>query len=435
MSDFCMPSLGADMESGTIVEWRVAPGDAVTRGQIVAEVETEKANIEIEIFQTGRIGELLVPVGVEVNVGTPLATVLSLDGEPGPAAEIRTPPPPTMPSSAPAEPAPLSHGRVTSPLVRRLAKTLLVDLDTVEPTGPGSAITRADVERAAASGRNPTEAPAFVASRPRVSPRARKRAAELGIDLTAITPPHPGAPITAGDLPAAAAPASTATAPATHRGLSPAVGRLMERSKREIPHYYVSDDIDMTTSLDWLERTNADRSVQERLLPAALMLRAVVIAAQEAGEMNGHFVDGSFAASDAVHLGVAVSLRNGGLIAPVIRDAHTLDLSSLMAALREIVARTRTGTLRGTDVEAATITVTNLGERGASAVFGVIIPPQVAIVGFGRISERPWAAGGMVGARPVVTASLSADHRVSHGHSGARLLSIVARSLSKPEEL
>ena len=423
------------MESGTIVEWRVAPGDTVARGQIVAEVETEKANIEIEIFQTGRIGELLVPVGVEVNVGTPLATVLSLDGRPAPTIGVPIPPPPTPTPSAVVAPVPHPHSRVTSPLVRRLAETLHVDLDTVEPTGPASTISRADIERAAESRRSPIEQPAAVASRPRASPRARKRAAELGIDLAAITPSHSGAPITAGDLPAVTAPASKVRAPSTQSGLSPAVGRLMERSKREIPHYYVSDDIDMTTSLDWLARTNAARSVQERMLPAVLILRAVVIAAQEAGEMNGHFVDGSFAASDAVHLGVAVSLRNGGLIAPVIRDAHTLDLASLMVALREIVARTRTGTLRGTDVEAATITVTNLGDRGAGAVFGVIIPPQVAIVGFGRISERPWAAGGMVGARPVVTASLSADHRVSHGHSGARFLSIVSRSLSKPEEL
>jgi pyruvate dehydrogenase E2 component (dihydrolipoamide acetyltransferase) len=197
----------------------------------------------------------------------------------------------------------------------------------------------------------------------------------------------------------------------------------------------VSDDIDMTAALAWLERTNASRPVETRVLAAALMLRAVVVAAQEVREMNGLYIDGAFAPSVAVHLGVAVSLRNGGLIAPVVRDAHTLDLSSLMAALRDLVDRTRKGTLRGTDVEAATITVTNLGDRGAGAVFGVIIPPQVAIVGFGRVRERPWASGGMVGARPVVTASLSADHRVSHGHTGARFLSVVGRCLSKPEDL
>jgi pyruvate dehydrogenase E2 component (dihydrolipoamide acetyltransferase) len=306
------------------------------------------------------------------------------------------------------------------------------------PTGPASKITRADVERAAhGRRREPQSQAGGEASRPRVTPRARKRAAELGIDLATITPRQADAAITAADLPSAAAPrpAVTAAPTAKQTGLSAAVGRLMERSKREIPHYYVSDDIDMSTALQWLERTNASRPVNTRLLPAALMLRAVAIAAQEVREMNGHFIDGVFTASDAVHLGVAVSLRNGGLIAPVIRDAQSLDLASLMTALREVVDRTRKGTLRSSDVDAATVTVTNLGDRGAGAVFGVIIPPQVAIVGFGRISERPWALGGMIGARSIVTASLSADHRVSHGHTGARFLGAVARCLSNPEDL
>ena len=431
MVDFCMPSLGADMESGTIIEWKVAPGDPVTRGQIVAEVETEKANIEIEIFQTGQIGELLVPVGVEVPVGTPLATVVT-------ASAVTSPPTP----------------RVTSPIVRHLARELHVDLDTVTPTGRASTITRADVERAAAGSHEepsveprlePTVEPSVRSrpatlpqpTRPRVSPRARKLAGELGIDPASLAPRQAGAAITAADLPATRPqPTRPTVAPSTKpAGLSAAVGRLMERSKREIPHYYVSDDIDMSATVSWLERTNSARPVDERILPAALLLRAVVLAAQEVPEMNGHFVGGAFVASDAVHLGVAVSLRNGGLIAPVIRDAHAHDLSSLMAAMRDVVARARSGTLRGSDVEAATITVTNLGDRGAASVFGVIIPPQVAIVGFGRVTERPWALDGMVGARPVVTATLSADHRVSHGHTGARFLAIVGRHLSKPEDL
>jgi pyruvate dehydrogenase E2 component (dihydrolipoamide acetyltransferase) len=457
MHEFFMPSLGADMESGTIVEWRVAPGDTVTRGQIVAEVETEKANIEIEIFHDGRIGELLVPVGVEVAVGTPLATVLAVDeAAPAPVGEKREAPASATPAPSRAE-QPATVGRVISPLVRHLASELHVDLATVEPTGRASTITRSDVERAAeqrarpAAVATPTPAPS---ARPRVSPRARKRAAELGIDINAMQPRSPGGAITGADLDATAPPAAPSILPqppaaaveptgaarpaaraAKTTGLSPAVGRLMERSKREIPHYYVSDDIDMTPALQWLERANAARPVEDRLLPAALMLRAVVLAAGEVREMNGHFRDGVFVASNAVHLAVAVSLRNGGLIAPVIRDADTLDLSSLMNALRDIVERARTGTLRGSDVEAATITVTNLGDRGAAAVFGVIIPPQVAIVGFGRVAERPWACDGMVGARPVVTASLSADHRVSHGHTGARFLAAIRKHLTKPEDL
>lgn len=452
-----MPSLGADMEFGTIVEWRVAPGDEVTRGQIVAEVETEKSNIEIEVFTNGRIDELLVPVGVEVAVGTPLATITAAH-EPSPVkAEAPVRPPSALAVREPiAEvvPALAEHGRVTSPLVRRLAHQLHVDLDHVVPTGRASTITRADVEHAAATAdRDASEAaPAAssrrpASSRPRVSPRARKKAADLGVDLATVQPARPGAVIVAADIravPALAAGdssgrrrARTTTKPTTKQatGLSAAVGRLMERSKREVPHYYVSDDIDVTAALRWLERANAERPVTARVLSAALLARAVVVAAHQVPEMNGHYIDGAFQPAAAVHLGLAVSLRSGGLIAPVIADAHLLGLEPLMAAMLDVVDRARAGTLRSRDVEAATITMTNLGDRGVASVFGVIIPPQVAIVGFGRITERPWASDGMVGVRSIVTASLSADHRVSHGHTGARFLGIVRDALSTPEDL
>jgi pyruvate dehydrogenase E2 component (dihydrolipoamide acetyltransferase) len=217
--------------------------------------------------------------------------------------------------------------------------------------------------------------------------------------------------------------------------LAAAVGRLMERSKREIPHFYLSEDIDLNAALAWLTAMNDQRSVDQRLLPAALLLRAVVVALRDAPDLNGHFVDGCFAPRDDVQLGLAVSMRQGGLIAPVIRDAHTLDLQSLMGAMRDVVGRARAGSLRSSDLGPATITVTNLGEQGAASVFGVIIPPQVAIVGFGRVTERVWVADGMIGIRSVVTASLSADHRASHGHRGSRFLTTLAKRLATPEEL
>lgn len=443
MHQFCMPSLGADMECGTIVEWRVAPGDSVRRGQIVAEVETEKSNIEIEIFDDGRIGEILVPVGVEVAVGTPLATVATADEAVPTAADLalsstKTPETPLI-DIAPTPTA--TQGRVTSPLVRRLAHDLHVDLQTIVPSGKASKVTRADVERAAAAATHidaPTPSP--TPSRPRVSPRARRRAAELGIDLDSIAPSKADGVIVADDLTTETAPAPRAAPRATPAvrtaaGLSAAVGRLMERSKREVPHYYVSDDIDMTPALQWLERANASRPITERMLSAALLLRAVVRAVHDVPEMNGHYTNSTFCPSGAVHLAIAVALRGGGLVAPVVPNAQDLDLPSLMEAMRDVVDRARAGTLRSRDVEAATITVTNLGDRGAASVFGVIIPPQVAIVGFGRVTERAWAHDGLVGARSIVTASLSADHRVSHGHTGARFLGAISKYLSKPEEL
>ena len=214
-----------------------------------------------------------------------------------------------------------------------------------------------------------------------------------------------------------------------------AIGALMARSKREIPHYYLQTQIDMSRALEWLQEENLRRPVAERLLPSALLLSAVAGAAAATPALNGFWVDDAFRPADGVHLGVAISLRGGGLIAPALRDAGRMTLDQLMAGLRDLVTRARSGRLRASEMSDPTITVTNLGEQGVELVHGVIYPPQVALVGFGGIHERPWAADGMIGARPVVTATLAADHRASDGHAGSRFLTLVDHRLQKPEEL
>jgi pyruvate dehydrogenase E2 component (dihydrolipoamide acetyltransferase) len=150
--------------------------------------------------------------------------------------------------------------------------------------------------------------------------------------------------------------------------------------------------------------------------------------------LNGFWDDG-FRPAPAVHLGVAVALRGGGLVAPAIHGADELTLEELMAALRDLVGRARSGRLRSSEMSDPTITVTNLGERGADEVFGVVYPPQVALVGFGRVVERPWAAAGELEVRPVVRATLAADHRASDGHEGSRLLEAIDHLLQTPEDL
>ena len=214
-----------------------------------------------------------------------------------------------------------------------------------------------------------------------------------------------------------------------------AIGALMARSKREIPHYYLQTQIDMSRAVDWLREENLRRSVRERLLPSALLLSAVARAVSETPEMNGFWVDGAFSPADAVHLGVAISLRGGGLIAPALHDADQRTLDELMSGLRDLVTRSRSGRLRSSEMSDPTITVTNLGEQGVDAVHGVIYPPQVALVGFGGIHERPWAADGMVGVRPVMIATLAADHRASEGHAGSRFLKLIDHRLQEPEKL
>jgi pyruvate dehydrogenase E2 component (dihydrolipoamide acetyltransferase) len=184
-----------------------------------------------------------------------------------------------------------------------------------------------------------------------------------------------------------------------------------------------------------MQAANTQRPVASRLIPAALLLKACALAAREVPEVNGFYTDGRHHPSTAVHLGVAISLRQGGLVAPAIHDADTLSLDQLMERLRDLVARARSGHLQRAEMADPTITVTNLGDLGVESVYGVIYPPQVAMVGFGRIVEQPWAHDGMLGVRYAVTATLSADHRVSDGLRGGRFLERIGELLQKPEKL
>jgi pyruvate dehydrogenase E2 component (dihydrolipoamide acetyltransferase) len=372
-----MPSLGADMEAGILSKWLVKPGDRVEKGDLVAIVETEKSDIEVEIFTAGTVDKILVETGKKVPVGTLLATIstISTDGE-GPVPETISAPVPAPPAAAP----------------------------------------------------------------PPASPAARKRAAELGIDLATVKGSGPGGAVTLGDI-EKAPPAGKVVEKDRAASMRKAIAASMARSNREIPHYYLAADVDMSRALAWLEEENRRRSVEERLLPAALLLKAVALALREIPELNGFWEGGEggegdgFRPGPGIHPGVAVSIRGGGLIAPAIHDADRKSPGELMAALRDLVQRARAGTLRSSEMTDPTITVTNLGDQGVGTVFGVIQPPQVALVGFGRIVERPWAEAGTVVVRPVLTATLSADHRATDGHLGGRFLSTLARLLQEPISL
>jgi pyruvate dehydrogenase E2 component (dihydrolipoamide acetyltransferase) len=209
----------------------------------------------------------------------------------------------------------------------------------------------------------------------------------------------------------------------------------MGRSKREIPHYYLSSTVDFAAAQVWLDAYNAEREPVDRLLPAALLLEASALALVQVPQLNGFFENGAFRLGAGVHVGWAIALRGGGLVAPAIRDADRLALPALMTALRDLVQRARAGGLRSSELTDPTVTVTSLGERGAESVYGVIYPPQVAIVGFGRVVERPAVVEGRVVARPQVTVTLAADHRASDGHLGGQLLAAIDRALQSPEAL
>jgi pyruvate dehydrogenase E2 component (dihydrolipoamide acetyltransferase) len=467
VGDFTMPSLGADMEAGTLQEWLVAPGDTVTRGDVIAVVETDKSAVEIECFESGTVGRLLVAPGTRVPVGTPLALIEAAttqasshgqatgpeqkrDAAPSVADAFPTGRPLEAEQKASAAPRTVPAHAEAGPLVRRIAGERGVDLEAVHGTGPGGRVTRADVERVTHG----------AGLRLRATPYARRLAAELHIDLATVRGTGQNGAVRGTDVKMEAAHLSTDPSPAptkpppptppqvphpapgraeaaepTTASMRRAIGDLMSRANREIPHYYLATTVDMSATLAWLRARNREVPVGERMLPAALLVKAVAAAAVQVPDLNGYWQDEGFLPGDGVHVGFVVSLRDGGLAAPVVRDAHVLTPEQVMSRLKSLIERARHGRLRGSEITGSTITISSLGDQGVESLYGVIHPPQVALVGFGAVVERPWAEHGMIGVRPVVTATLSADHRASDGAVGARFLNAVDRLLQKPENL
>ena len=358
MIDFQMPSLGADMASATLMTWNVKPGDPVKRGDVVAEVETDKGLIEIEVFNDGIVDALVAKVGDKLPVGAVLAKIRESGEGPPRAGAVRV-----------------------SPLARKIAAELGVDLTNVTGSGPGGAIERADVELAAAKKPQPAAAAAVI------SPMRR------------------------------------------------AIAAAMAKSNREIPHYYLATHIDMSKSLRWLESENAGRSIEERVLPAALLLKAVASALKENPELNGFWRDDQLVRADSIHINFAIATRQGGLITPALHDVDRKSPAEIMRALHDLIPRAKEGHLRSSELGEGTITVTSLGDLGVESVFGVIYPPQVAIIGFGRIHDQARAENGMLGIRPVLHATLAGDHRATDGRTGARFLDSLDRHFQMPESL
>jgi pyruvate dehydrogenase E2 component (dihydrolipoamide acetyltransferase) len=388
MAEFVMPTLGSDMTQGTLVEWKKKAGDRVTKGEIIAEVDTEKAAIEIESFYTGVIHQLITKPGETVPVGTVMA-IIQEEGKPVGPVEARTAATPVKesPPSPVREPVlspPPKPGRLRiSPAAKQLAAELRVDPSALKGTGPDGAITLDDIRAAAAA---PTKEPPTVAA----DRQARMRET---------------------------------------------IAAAMARSKREIPHYYLSTTVDLGRAMTWIKEENLKRPVMDRLLYGVLFIKAVALALRQVPELNALWKENAPVQSADIHVGVAISIRQGGLIAPAIHDTDRRSLGELMGKFQDLVKRARAGTLRGSELSDPTITVTSLGEQGVDSVFGVIYPPQVALVGFGKVVERPWVVDGQVVSRPIVAASLSADHRVTDGHRGAVFLSAVDRLLQEPGQL
>jgi len=372
-----MPSLGADMESGFLREWRVKPGDHVKRGDIIAEVETQKGIIDIEVFDEGTVGEFLIKEDDKVPVGTLMTHIIPI----GEVVNESTKPKVSQ-ENINVQPTPGVHA---SPLAKKIAAEKGIDLHTVTGSGPDGVITRDDVEKVVSN---------------RIAPEFAKEKSALAN----------------GNL------------------MRMAVAAAMSKSNREIPHYYLETKVDMSKSLAWLTETNKHRPVKDRLLPAVLLIKSVAKALGAIPDLNAWWENG-LQLKKGIHIGFVVSLRTGGIIVPTVHDAGKKSLDEIMLSLSDIITRSRSARLRSSDLTDSTITITNLGEGSVEKVFGVIYPPQVALVGFGGITDQPWAENGKVDSRPVLTVTLAADHRATNGNMGSKFLIAVKDYLQQPEQL
>ena len=392
--EFRLASLGADMESATLTEWLKQPGDRFAHGEPIVTVETTKGLIDVEAYQDGQIADLVVAPGTKVPVGAVLAHLTVADSD--------------------QTAAPASSGAGVAP---------------PQATEAGEPIASA----------GPVEAPPAT-GRARLSPAARRRAEELGLSPASLEQAGPATILHVADVERLAAARSAAAggsaAPADPRAaMRAAIGAAMARAKREIPHYYLGLDVDYGAARDWLDRTNGRVPVQERLIDAVLITKAIARAAARIDGFNGAFRDGRFEPAHAVHAGVAIALRGGGLVAPALLDADRKDLPALMRDFSALVTRVRAGRMRSGEFSAATITVTSLGAEGADVLYPIINPPQVAIVGAGAIREQPAVRDGQIAIRPILTLALAADHRVTDGRAGSRFLRAIADLLQHPDKL
>ena len=435
MIDITMPSLGADMAEGTLIEWLVTIGDQVNKGDIIAVIETDKGAIDMEAYQSGKVSKIVVQPITKVPVGTVLARLESdSNSDPGSKTPTTKPkqqqqnktleeesdkqtqteeivsekivsekivskkalPIDTLPEEIfPKKKSPKKASPLASPLVRKIAEDSQLDLSTIKGSGPGGAIILNDVVNDAAN--NSSEAVDG-------SKKIKKTSTQNNTDTNT-------------------------------NAMRTAIALAMEKSKREIPHYYLSLDIDISKTLQWLHTENKEREPDQRQLLLAVLLKAVANTLIKFPQLNGYYLNNQFQPSEGVHIGNAISLRKGGLVVPAIHHVETLSLDDVMRALRDVVNRSRGGRLRSSELSDATITVTNMGDLGSDTVFGIIYPPQVAIIGFGTPRKAPQVKDNALIVSHIITISLSADHRVSDGGLGAKFLNTFAHQLQKPESL
>ncbi|MCH8993688.1 MAG: 2-oxo acid dehydrogenase subunit E2 [Chloroflexi bacterium] len=403
ISEVVMPQMGADMEEGTIVRWLKQEGEEVERGEIIAEIETDKANVEIEAFESGLFRKVLAKEGDTVSVGEIIAVIAAADDDVSSYAQgavTAKPAEVTTKVSAEAEEQPAARpaakaavatdGRVrASPVARKLAQERGIDLTQVSGTGPDGRIVRRDVEAATAQ-------------------------------------PAAGAP--------AATPAPTGTKAIGMSRMRQTIARRMAQSKSEAPHYYVTVDIDMTQAEQIRHQLNDALHGETHMSVNDFIVKASAVALARHPIFNTWFVDGEIRQHEQINVCIAIALEDG-LIAPAILDCGSKSLPEIAQASRSLAERARSGSLKPEEYSGGTFTVSNLGMFGVEALIAIIQPPQAAILGVGGVRTTPVVREARIEVAELMKIALSADHRVTDGAQGAQFLNEIRRLLENPAAL
>lgn len=441
MYEFRLPDIGEGLHEAEVVRWLVAEGERVARDQPLVEVMTDKATVEIPSPVAGTVVSIQVPAGQTAKVGDVLVVLEAAGaapagragGAPAGAEGAAAAPGVAAPAGTPAEPSAGGPARriLAAPSVRKRARDLGVDLARVPATGPGGRITMEDVERFAGQRQG---APDGVTA-PAAPATPAADAAGPAVRAASPAAPAPAAPAPAAPAPAAAPAGTEDVVPLL--GLRRRIAERLSRAWREIPHVTSHEEVDVTALAALRDRLAARaEAAGVKLTWMPLVVKAVTIALKDHPYLNATFdeAQGAIVLKRYYHIGVATAVPDG-LLVPVIRDADRKSVLAIARELADLVERAHAKTLTASELQGSTFTITNYGRFGGTYGTPIINPPEVAILGVGRVAERPVVRDGQVAVRLTMPLSLSFDHRVIDGEGAARFLNQVAELLSDPDEL
>ena len=451
-----MPALSPTMEEGTLAKWLVKPGDEIQAGDIMAEIETDKATMEFEAVDEGTLVSIAVEEGSEnVKVGTVIAVLAEEGEDTDAAASTPTPEPVPAPAPAPSTP-PAADGPAATPTARKLAEANGIDLNSIEGTGPNGKITKGDVEAAGGTAEaapapaptpTPTAAPQASGDRIIASPLAKRIAEQKGIDLSTIAGSGPNGRIVKADVDDAkpgAAPATTAApapspAPAPTPSVAPedggapyeevklnnvrkVIARRLTEAKQSIPHIYLTVDVRLDPLLKLRSQLNASLEADGvKLSVNDLIIKALARALQREPQCNVSFQGDVMHQYSRQDISVAVAAPSG-LITPIIKDAGAKGLAQISTEMKELAGKARDGKLQPHEYQGGTASLSNLGMFGTKQFDAVINPPQAMILAVGAGEQRPYVVDGALQVATVMSVTGSFDHRAIDGVDGAKLL-------------